>query len=836
MLSKPQNHGRPRTTAATRALRGLACAVTLGLGVGGPADGAEAPDPAVAGAEHFEKEVRPILVEHCLECHSGGGGKKRRGGLALDSKAGWERGGDRGPAIVPGVLEESPLIEAIRYQDRDFAMPPKGKLSDGEIAALTRWVKEGAFDPRGGGAVPASKTIDFPKGKDLWSFRPPDDPAVPEVADATWPTSDLDRFILARLEAKGLRPAPEADRRTLIRRVTFDLTGLPPTPVEVEAFVADEAPEAFARVVDRLLGSPRYGERWGRHWLDLARYADSNGLDENVAHGNAWRYRDYVIAAFNADKPYDRFLTEQIAGDLLPPAAPPQDDHDRLIATGFLALGPKVLAETDKVKMEMDIIDEQLDTLGRTFMGLTIGCARCHDHKFDPILASDYYGLAGIFKSTQTMDSFKTIAKWHENPIATIEERARVDAHQKEVDDRKAAIRRLILASSPRLLDGALAGFVLPEASDPLAPFQAPVRLKKLQEEVAGLDKEAVELPTAMGVAEGKVADLRIHVRGSHLTLGDPAPRRVPLVLADSRAPAFGKETSGRLELARWLADPAHPLTARVMVNRIWRWHFGRGLVLTPDNFGTLGDKPVHRELLDWLARRFVEGGWSVKAMHRTILLSSTYRMSDRDDPDAARVDPEGQYYWRWKGRRLEAEEIRDALLAVSGTLDPTMGGSLLHVKNREFFFDHTSKDKTRYDSRRRSIYLPVVRNNTYEVFQLFDFPDAGVTSGDRTTTTVAPQALFLINSDQVIDLTRTMARELLGRQDCDDAGRLRRLYETAVGRPPTEAETARASAFLARVEAGVGTEGTKDEGRRLSAWQALCQVLVSSNEFFYVR
>jgi hypothetical protein len=272
------------------------------------------------------------------------------------------------------------------------------------------------------------------------------------------------------------------------------------------------------------------------------------------------------------------------------------------------------------------------------------------------------------------------------------------------------------------------------------------------------------------------------------------------------------------------------------MVNRIWRWHFGRGLVLTPDNFGTLGDRPVHHELLDWLARRFVEGGWSIKAMHRRILLSSTYRMSDRDDPDASRVDPEGRYQWRWRGRRLEAEEVRDALLAVSGTLDPTMGGSLLHVKNRDYFFDHTSKDGTRYDSRRRSVYLPVVRNNTYDIFQLFDFPDASVTSGDRSTTTVAPQALFLINSDQVIALTRTMAEGLIGGPDRDDTGRIRRLYETAFGRPPTDAETGRASAFLAKVEAEAGDEGTKGEDRRLKAWQALCQVLVSSNEFFYVR
>ena len=838
MLLIPRDHVRPRMAAVMRALAGAACAFLLSLGTGGPANGAETPVSAGAGAGAalFEKDIRPILVQKCLDCHSGQEGKKRRGGLALDSKAGWEQGGDRGPAIVPGDPEKSPLIEAIRYHDEDFAMPPKGKLSDREVAALTRWVKEGAFDPRVGEAGPAAKTIDVAKGKDLWSFQPPDDPAVPEVADASWPATDLDRFILARLEAKGLRPAPEADRRTLIRRVTFDLTGLPPTPTEVQAFLADESPESFARIVDRLLDSPHYGERWGRHWLDLARYADSNGLDENVAHGNAWRYRDYVIAAFNADKPYDRFLTEQIAGDLLPATGSKEDDDDRLIATGFLAIGPKVLAEPDQMKMEMDIIDEQLDTLGRTFMGLTIGCARCHDHKFDPILATDYYGLAGIFKSTQTMDSFKTVAQWHENSIATDEERARVAAHEKKVADRKAALRRLIFAASPRLLDGALPGVVLPDADDPLAPFEAPARLKKVQEELAGLEKEAVELPTAMGVSEGKVADLHIHLRGSHLTLGDPAPRRVPLVLSDARAPTFGKQSSGRLELARWLADPAHPLTARVMVNRIWRWHFGRGLVLTPDNFGTLGDKPVHHELLDWLARRFVDGGWSIKAMHRLVVLSSTYRMSDRDDPAASRVDPEGRYQWRWKGRRLEAEEVRDSLLAVSGTLDPKMGGSLLHVKNRDYFFNHTSRDGTQYDSRRRSVYLPVVRNNTYDVFQLFDFPDASVASGDRTATTVAPQALFLLNSDQVFDLTRTMAVGLVGPPEGDDSGRVRRLYELAFGRPPTDAETARATAFLRRVEAEAGAEGTKDGERRLAAWQALCQVLVSSSEFLYIR
>ena len=619
--------------------------------------------------------------------------------------------------------------------------------------------------------------------------------------------------------------------------MTFDLTGLPPTPAEVEAFLADESPEAFARVVDRLLGSPRYGERWGRHWLDLARYADSNGLDENVAHGNAWRYRDYVIAAFNADKPYDRFLTEQVAGDLLPPTGDEKDDRDRLIATGFLALGPKVLAEPDQTKMEMDIIDEQLDTLGRTFMGLTIGCARCHDHKFDPILASDYYGLAGIFKSTQTMDSFKTVAKWHENSIATDEDRARVDAHQKKVADRKAAIRRLVLAATPRLLDGGPAGVRPPRGLRPARPVRGP--------------RPAEETPGRAGRAReggGRAPHGDGGGRGEGGRPQDPPPREPP----DARRPGAPAGPRG----PHRLAGPgvregderqarAGPLDGRpgTPADRPRDGQPDLALALRPGarahprQLRPLGDKPVHRELLDWLARRFVEDGWSIKAMHRRILLSSTYRMSDRDDPDAAKVDPEGRYHWRWKGRRLEAEEVRDALLAVSGTLDPTMGGSLLHVKNRDYFFDHTSKDKTQYDSRRRSVYLPVVRNNTYDVFQLFDFPDA-----ER-------------DERRPLDHDRGAAGALPDQQrpghrpDADDGQGAGRGVRTATTPGASAGSTSWHSAARrrtprrrgprpssGRVEAEAGADGTKDDDRRLSAWQALCQVLVSSNEFFYIR
>jgi hypothetical protein len=814
------------------------------------------PPPATAtGVEFFEKNIRPLLVEHCYACHSTGA-RRLRGGLHLDSEQGWLRGGDIGPAIKPGDPDDSLLIAAVRQDDELLKMPPEGKLAANEIALLTQWVKIGAPGPgpAASSAAAPRRSIDVAAGRSFWSFQPPVDPPVPAVANTRWPQGGLDRFILAALEAKGLAPAPPADRRTLIRRATFDLTGLPPTPAEVDAFLADEAPGAFARVVDRLLASPQYGERWGRHWLDVARYADSNGLDENVAHGNAWRYRDYVIAAFNADKPYDRFVVEQLAGDLLPEAeaeaeaAPetgaPAGRHERLIATGFLALGPKVLAEPDERKMEMDIVDEQVDTVGRAFLGLTLGCARCHDHKFDPIATADYYGMAGIFKSTRTMETFKKVARWHENSLATEPDLARKAAHEQEVAARKNVLQDLISQANQKVREEKGKDFALPKPPDPLYPEATRAELKRLRDDLAALEKTAPEMPSAMGVAEGTVADTSIHVRGSHLTLGPPAPRRVPAVLAAAghAPPVFSPGQSGRKELALWLVAEDHPLTSRVMVNRIWRWHFGEGLVNTPDNFGALGDRPVHQPLLDWLARRFIDGGWSIKAMHRRILLSSTYQASGAVDPAAARVDPENRLFGRSNLRRLEAEAIRDALLDAGGLLDRTVGGSLLAVKNRDYFFNHTSRDATRYDSRRRSVYLPVVRNHLYEMFALFDSTDATVANGDRATTTVAPQALFLMNGELVLESARALAARLIDRGDLDDRGRIDLLFETAYGRPPSPAESRRAAGYLGRfgdalrAEAAAADADGDAPALRLGAWQALCQVILASNEFLTIR
>ena len=673
------------------------------------------------------------------------------------------------------------------------------------------------------------------EGRAFWSFKPITNPKSPKVAQGDWVKNTIDAFVLARLEQQGLAPAPRADKRTLLRRVTFDLTGLPPTPEEIKAFLADESPDAFERVVDRLLNSPHYGVRWGRHWLDVARYADSNGLDENLAYGNAWRYRDYVIEAFNNDKPFDRFLVEQLAGDLLP-----NSNRETKIATGFLVLGAKVLAEPDKDKLLMDTIDEQLDTLGKTFLGMTFGCVRCHDHKFDPIKQSDYYALGAIFKSTTTFGQTKTgvIKHWHEHSFASDDELANLKTIDAALDKKKKAassfksqaISKIRTAARAKASEYLVAAAQF-ESSMPLTQVAAiakPLGLhprilhhcrrhleyhgddpvfsvwhrlaesgdlegiqthyrelfsqaehvwaeaRKADPKVKALDDERLEsarkalndqsgflavpakpefafdaktldqfydlmeaariaesnapdAPAAMGVADGKVLnELPIHIRGSHRNLGEPVARAFPLVMRDANDElTFPDKQSGRLELAKWMASERHPLTARVYVNRIWRWHFGTGIISSTENFGKLGDRPSHPQLLDWLATRFRKAGWSTKRLHRLILTSNTYQMASVHPhaSEGTKVDPENRLLWRFPLQRLEAEQIRDAILAVSGRLDESMGGKTIPLRNRQFVFNHTSVDHTKYDSLRRAIYLPVVRNNVYTLFEQFDFP-----------------------------------------------------------------------------------------------------------------
>ena len=745
------------------------------------------------GTDFFEKKIRPILIKHCYECH---GEDEQESDLRLDSYAEMLRGGATAPAIVPGEPNESLLLHTIGYEDDELQMPPDGKLSDAVIADFRKWIEMDAPHPDANKAsiLPRKGALDLEKERQFWSFQPLVDTAIPTVMGSNWPQQSIDYFILSKLEQQQLSPAAPADRRTLIRRVTFDLTGLPPTPAEIDYFLYDKSPDAYQHLIDRLLDSEAYGERWGRFWLDVVRYADSNGLDENVAHGNAWRYRNYVIAAFNQDRPFNEFLTEQIAGDLMPKTKSTATNNRRVIATGFLVLGPKVLAEVDKVKMEMDIIDEQVSTVGQAFMGMTFGCARCHDHKFDPISTEDYYALAGVFKSTTTMESFKTIAKWNETEIASEQDRANYKKETTLINTKTAELKTFTDAANKELL-AALGIEKLPAKPETQYPADTKKQYQVLLDEVKKLTNAHGELPSAMAVTEHEPEDLMVHLRGSHASLGKTVERGFPEVFISANNHQIVGKSSGRLELAQWLTDPQHPLTARVFVNRIWRWHFGQALQPTTDNFGNLGGQPINQPLLDHLAKTFIDNGWSIKDLHRTIMSSSTYRMSSNFNEAASKIDATNQYQWRFPVKRLEAEAIRDSILAVSGLLDRTMGGSMLPVKNREFLFNHTSKDLTKYDSFVRSVYLPVVRNNLYDFFQLFDYNDASVSNGDRQTTTVAPQALYLLNSPLVDEASCQIVEQLL-EENKSLKPRVQQLYVKLLGRNATRQEMSRARQY----------------------------------------
>ncbi|MGY8733626.1 MAG: PSD1 and planctomycete cytochrome C domain-containing protein [Pirellulales bacterium] len=745
------------------------------------------------GTDFFEKKIRPILIKHCYECH---GEDEQESDLRLDSYAEMLRGGATAPAIVPGEPNESLLLHTIGYEDDELQMPPDGKLSDAVIADFRKWIEMDAPHPDANKAsiLPRKGALDLEKERQFWSFQPLVDTAIPTVMGSNWPQQSIDYFILSKLEQQQLSPAAPADRRTLIRRVTFDLTGLPPTPAEIDYFLYDKSPDAYQHLIDRLLDSEAYGERWGRFWLDVVRYADSNGLDENVAHGNAWRYRNYVIAAFNQDRPFNEFLTEQIAGDLMPKTKSTATNNRRVIATGFLVLGPKVLAEVDKVKMEMDIIDEQVSTVGQAFMGMTFGCARCHDHKFDPISTEDYYALAGVFKSTTTMESFKTIAKWNETEIASEQDRANYKKETTLINTKTAELKTFTDAANKELL-AALGIEKLPAKPETQYPANTKKQHQLLLDEVKKMTDDHAELPSAMAVTEHEPEDLMVHLRGSHASLGKTVERGFPEVFISANNHQIAAKSSGRLELAQWLTDPQHPLTARVFVNRIWRWHFGQALQPTTDNFGNLGEQPINQPLLDHLAKTFIDNGWSIKDLHRTIMNSSTYRMSSNFNDAASKIDATNRYLWRFPVKRLEAEAIRDSILAVSGLLDRTMGGSMLPVKNREFLFNHTSKDLTKYDSFVRSVYLPVVRNNLYDFFQLFDYNDASVSNGDRQTTTVAPQALYLLNSPLVDEASCQIVEQLL-EENKSLKPRVQQLYVKLLGRNATRQEMSRARQY----------------------------------------
>ncbi len=780
--------------------------------------------------------------------------------------------------------------------------------------------------------VVCAQTPEAPKKKvysqgqhNFWSFRAIKDPATPLITTAKSP---IDAFILAKLEEKGLKPAKPASKLALIRRATFDLTGLPPTEPEIEAFLADQSPDAFAKVVDRLLASPRYGEKWGRHWLDVARYADSTGADEDHRYPYAWRYRDYVIGAFNRDLPYNQFVKEQIAGDLMPT----QDGSvnvEGIVATGFLSIGPRLIAEQDKPKMLYDFIDEQIDTTTRGILGLTVACARCHDHKFDPIATADYYSLAAIFANTKAFSKIGTggvsdiyyaplapvdvVLRWveHQAKLANLRRQINV-VEDAETDRRQAPLRPRIaeymmatrhpekadgldpvvlarwvkfltpdkdpnpllmrwhkataeneqgvalafqqdfdeqfqdyskrtlkwneflsaatdgtaLAARPPLKDGDLMflrAVMLEKATGPLAlpdlemaklySAETQLRVATLRAKLDDLTKNGPQQPPmACAVTEGKPVMQHVLQRGNPAMPGELVTRRFPTILAGDNQPEL-PPGSGRLEFAEWLASPKNPLTVRVFVNRVWQWHFGEGLVRTPSNWGLLGEKPTHPELLDYLAARFIEDGWSVKALQRRIMLSAAYQMSSDISAEAAEQDPGNRLLSHFSRRRLDVEEVRDAMLALDGSLDLEMGGTLQSGFGTD---GENSSGRLSIDpstSKRRTVYLPLRRSNLPSLLNLFDFGDATTTCEGRALTNTAPQALFMMNSAFVNDRSAALAKQLAGHVDL--------IYQRILDRLPTVEEKADAVAYI---------EKTGDRG-----WQSFCRILLSSNEFIYV-
>ncbi len=773
--------------------------------------------PETTKSDFFEKKVRPILVQRCYECHSVEAGKTK-GNLSLDSREATLQGGDNGAAIVAGNPDKSLIIEAVRYKNQDMKMPPKGALPAAEVKVLEQWIKMGAPDPRE--AIASSnhkpRTIDIEAGRKHWAFAPIQAIQVPA------PAHPIDAFVSAKLAEKNLTLSPPAQPLDFIRRASFDLIGLPPTAEEIRAFLQESAKDRQAAVrnlIDRLLSSPHYGEKWGRHWLDVARYADSNGLDENIALGTAWQYRDYVVRAFNTDKPFDRFLTEQIAGDLLPaPDLETRREHAK--ATAFLNLGAKVLAEPDKEKLMMDTVDEQIETLGRAFLGMTLGCVRCHDHKFDPISQADYYALAAIFKSTQSYsgENIGALSTAFETPLAGLDEFAAV----------KSAERALELKKK----DVTAAQAALKKSKTP----ETMAALDRVMHEQEAIEKNLPDLPTVLSVKEGSkiVPELPIHIRGNHLTLGKPVARGFPAVMQASKTPAakFPKDQSGRLELAKWLANSEHPLTSRVIVNRIWTWHFGHGIVGTTDNFGLLGDAPSHPEMLDWLARWFSTEGWSIKDLHRLIMTSATYQQRASGTP--AMVDPQNRLLQFFPVLRLQAEEVRDALLATSGLLDLRMGGKTVPLRNRQFVFNHTSKDATTYESTRRALYLPIIRNNLYDLFQQFDYPDPTVSTGLRNSTIVSPQALLLLNNEIVMQAADALAKKLHKTPELEE--RLNQAFLSLYGRRPQPREIQRARDFITAADATLASEVSDTTERELRTWSLYGQALFMANEFIYLR
>ncbi len=787
------------------------------------------------GMAFFESKVLPLLQSRCYECHSHE--KKIKGGLALDLKSGWQTGGDSGPAIVPGDVAKSHFIAAVRYTDPEMEMPPKGKLTASEIEIFEQWVAMGAPDSRvKQAAAKSARVIDVEEGKKFWAFRPVRGEQAPAVQHAAWPLDPVDRFILAKLEANDLSPSPDADAYTWLRRVSLDLTGLSPTPEDLARFDASSSSRAAA--VDRLLQSSAFGERWARHWLDLTGYADQIGTSNNVFAEHAWRYRDYVITAFNADKPFDRFIREQIAGDLLP-AASPQEKAANITATGFLVLGDVEIVAVDKFKMEHDLVDQQVSKTGTAFLGLTLGCVRCHDHKFDPISQTDYYAIAGMFRSTdatyKTDNGVWSSVNKTELPESTKQKAERgplLAANQTKI--RQWETERDNASKEKAALEPQIA-IATKETKPDLEKKRGELatRIKTLNGQIEHAKFFAPVAPKAFAVHDReKPADMRITIRGNPYALGDQVKRGAPRVASWADFPAIPAGQSGRVQLADWIADARNPLTARVTVNRIWQKLFGEGLVRSVDYFGARGETPSHPELLDYLAARFMQNGWSQKQLIRELVLSRAYRMSSAHSATAAAKDPDNRLLWRMNRQRLDAEAIRDSMLVISGKLASSSGGPALPLEFPENVTSLSPKavnppaftfQKMRpVQDFERTIYLPVIRTATQpgsaKLRDVFDFTQPAQIAGKRAETAVPTQALFLLNSDTVRARAIEVAKQLADTE-ANTGARLEALWLRILSRPITSTERDDAVKFLESMSAD-------------KAWIELSHALLSSNEF----
>ena len=837
------------------------------------------PARAADQADFFEKKIRPVLAKHCFRCHSENA-KPLRAKLRLNTAAGLQAGGQSGGVLGEGNARKSRLLKALLYEGPK--MPPSGQLPETVIADFRKWLESGA--PLPDDRIVRRSPGELEAAGAHWAFSRTKPVPPPEVGGIAADSTEIDRFVLARLRQKSLSQGKLASKAVLLRRLSFDLIGLPPTLEEQKQFYEDDSEKAYEKLVDRLLASPHFGERWGRHWLDLARFSESNGADRNVIFQHAWRYARYVITAFNEDRPFDVFVREQIAGDLLPSISQEQKDR-QLVATGFLTFGPKTFMETKAERFRMDRVDEQIDVVSRSVLGLTISCARCHDHKFDPISTQDYYAMAGIFRSTYLLSGPAAPAGnqyGHDRPLQPIGKDAdklhgpsqkwqddvaeQVKVRNKARSDRYRVVRKKAAQENKRKMAQAKADKGDEAAAKMVAELTAEIetlakeiaewdeKIKKLDENLKETQDNPPPFPDyAMAVRDDEtIEDCRVRIAGEFDQLDESVPRGIPSILSESpiQVPA---DQSGRVQLAEWLTSESNPLTARVAVNRIWKHLFGDGLVRSVDNFGRTGEKPTHPQLLDWLAVQFMKDGWSTKKMIRRIVLSRTYRLaSSVDGNSAAKSDPENRLVWRQNQRRLETEPLRDAMLAVSGELDrtPPETSPVSQMKDRELN-DRVVITPEQKGGLVRSVYLPIARQSLPPMLKAFDFADPSLVIGQRSSRTTPGQQLFLLNDPFVMDRAAMTARRVLRIEADDGTARIELLYRTLFAREPTELEQKRSIEFVAgfrnvvedsvakAARADTSSKKTSEEkpaDSRETAWSYLCHALLASGEFLYVE